>query len=361
MHIPFCKSKCAYCNFNSIQDLSDLDAYIGALCREIALRGEQLRDAAVDTVYFGGGTPSVLPPQLFSMIVQCVNTHFHLQLKEFTVECNPESISKDKLLCYRDCGVNRISLGAQSFEDDVLSSIGRLHNAEQAENAVAIAREHFNNVSVDFILGLPGQTARDVHKLARVVKAYKLPHVSAYGLKLEEGTPLFDRLRGQTDDDAAADYYDAVCGALGTLGLSRYEVSNFAVSGKESLHNLKYWQLEEYLGMGVSAHSYLGGERFSNTDSIAEYVEKLRTGILPECAREKISLKESMFEYVMLALRTEQGIDLDAFQSKFGLDFFTVYHENIQKCYDNLRIYDKKIKIKPDKYYIMNEILINFL
>ena len=263
VHIPFCKSKCRYCDFNSYacRDKQAIFEYLPALNQEIALASSQYENAKIDTIYIGGGTPSLLDESLIKPLLEKLRTFFDLSsLKEWTIECNPESVTEEKLKLYADEGINRISIGVQSLFDDNLKSIGRLHDAKEAIEKIKLAKRYFDNVSADLIIGLPfddkQRIAREVEDLAPLVE-----HISMYELSVEEGTSL-EKLVKQgkitlPDDDETQELFDVAYDTAKENGFDRYEVSNFAKNGRISLHNFGYWTREEYIGLGAGAHSFL--------------------------------------------------------------------------------------------------------
>lgn len=328
IHLPFCKSKCAYCDFNSYvcHDDTRVLRYLTALNKEIALAGEQYDRAKIDTVYFGGGTPSILSGEQFELFAENLLKSFDLSdVSEFTVECNPESITDEKLLTYKRFGVNRLSVGVQSLSDENLKSVGRLHTSSQALAALELASRRFDNLSCDFIVGLPFDSAKIVaDEIKRVSKYVK--HVSVYELTLEEGTALFKRVAdGKVklpDDDEIRDLFEIAVDELDSLGFSRYEVSNFAKDGYYSRHNYGYWTREEYLGLGAGASSFVKTAdgvnalemqtRYANVRSIDKYVSALENAnayadILKEQI-EYLSKKDERNEQIMLGLRTTKGV-----------------------------------------------------
>lgn len=358
VHVPFCRAKCAYCSFNSVTDSRAKDDYVDAVCSEIALRRESMRDAAADTVYIGGGTPSVLSSAQFEKLADGLSV-FGRPI-EFSVECNPESVTEKLCEKWRSIGVNRVSMGVQTLDDEVLKRLGRIHASGDALRAAEIISDTFENFSFDFMLGLPGQTERHVDECIEFAGRFKTPHISAYGLKVEEGTPF--AAQGQSvDEDASAALYDRMRAGIADLGLKRYEISNFARDGFECRHNLKYWSLDEYLGVGVSAHSYVGGQRFFNLDDIGDYIRALRSGDLFESGRETVGEQDSMFEYIMLALRTCRGLSAEKFSQMFKKDFFAVYDDALKKCEPYIISDGHGVRVRDECFYIVNSLLINFL
>ena len=310
IHIPFCKSKCAYCDFYSLaRSEARMDAYCAALKSDLIRRADAAKGYSVDTVYFGGGTPSYLGASRLASLLETVLSHYHVAPDaEITFEANPDSARDiDALKTLRAAGFNRISLGAQSFDDGELREIGRVHTASEIARAVDAAREAgFENVSLDLIYGLPRQTMPRWRENLTAALALAPEHLSCYGLKVEEGTPLYLRRESAElpDDDAQADFYLETVRLLTQHGYAQYEISNFARPGFASRHNLKYWTLGEYLGFGPGAHSDFGGRRFAVARDLSAYLaEKI---VLSENAA--ISHRERQREYFLLGLRTVRGV-----------------------------------------------------
>ena len=312
--------------------------YFDALWREIELCRAENRDRQFNTVFFGGGTPSMLPPYYIVQTMERIRNSFDLTIAEATIECNPGRVDEEKLCEYKKAGFNRISLGVQSFDDGLLRGIGRIHTASEAEEAVYLARTAgFDNINIDLMYGLPGQTERDY--IASIERAEKLnvEHISAYSLILEEGTRLYDRVNsGETalpDEDAVYDMHRTGMERLRELGYTRYEISNYARHGKQSLHNMNYWNVGEYLGLGLNSSSALIKDerimRFRNAETMAEYIEDIRCGILPRREKETVPPSEEMFEWAMLGLRKIEGVDRGAFEKRFSVDFAYVFSKAV--------------------------------
>ena len=323
IHIPFCKAKCAYCDFYSLAHSEEkMDAYMAALLRHLEEVAPRAAGMQVDTVYFGGGTPSYLGAARLCRILQTVLRRYDVARDaEITLEANPDSAGDWKeLRKLRRAGFNRLSLGVQATDDALLRRIGRGHTYEQVQQAVMAARKaKLTNLSLDLIYGLPGQTMEDWQRTLADAVALGPEHLSCYGLKLEEGTPLWQQRQTLTlpDDDAQADMYLYTVAALGEMGYEQYEISNFAKSGKESRHNLKYWRMEEYAGFGPGAHSDFGGVRYGYVRDIDSYI----AGRLVLSESETDSTLARDYEYVMLSLRTAAGIDRQTFEKRYRQRF----------------------------------------
>lgn len=304
IHIPFCKSKCGYCDFTSFAGREgQIGEYIDAVIAEAGAYSGLL----ADTVFIGGGTPAVLPLGEMERLVAGVSKHISIKDgAEFTVEVNPNAVIGEKLREYQSIGVNRISVGLQSADNNLLKSIGRTHTYEDFLQALSTIQDcGIENINADILYSLPGQTVEQVRSCAEQVSRLPLAHISAYALKLERGTPMYGAI--QPDEDTDREMFYAIKNTLAEKGFVRYEISNFAKEGYECQHNLKYWRVEPYLGLGISAHSMLNGYRFANTDSWPYYLKKLKRGKLAQVSREKIhSLRN---EQIMLNSRLTEGMD----------------------------------------------------
>lgn len=327
VHIPFCRSKCQYCDFYSLSDCADkrMDEYLRAVCTHIREAGALAPNHRVDTVYFGGGTPSFFGANNLATVMNTIRRSFDVAADvEITFEANPDSVTPRLLRRLRAEGFNRVSLGIQTDDDAILRDIGRPHTYRQAVEAVKrIRRAGYKNLSVDLIYGLPGQTLQGWENTLQTVVKLDPEHISCYGLKLEEGTPLYLRQNecALADDDTQADMYLAAVEYLRLKGYRQYEISNFAKRDRASKHNLKYWTGGEYLGFGPDASSDFAGKRFSNIRDLQGYIDGIRDHgqILREC--EEISARERAGEYLMLRLRTTAGITCEEYEKKYILDF----------------------------------------
>lgn len=340
-HIPYCVKKCRYCDFCSVPVNESADRYCDALKTELRLRAKQYPDKTARTVFFGGGTPTVLDADALASVLDEANRLFPFAPDaEISIECNPKTASADALRTLRRAGFNRLSIGLQSADDRLLRRIGRVHTYADFLQTYEWAREAgFSNINIDVMHGLPGQSEADYLRTFEAVTALGPEHVSAYALILEEGTPLCRDVEGGRetlpDEDAVADMQDAGIVFLEARGYKRYEVSNFARAGYACRHNLTYWNNEPYLGFGVAAHSSMpeGARwyRFANVESVPAYLEKLTRGRAPEAERILINTFEQMFESVMLGLRKTEGVDCAAFLQRFGCSLFETYPEAIAR------------------------------
>ena len=327
VHIPFCASKCEYCDFYSLRDQPEsvMDSYLDVVCRHIQETGALAPEYVVDTVYFGGGTPTHFGAEGLAEILTQIRRSFDVSdSAEITFEANPESVTDALLKRLRAEGFNRVSLGIQCDDDEILAKIGRPHTYEQAVNAYDRIRHFgFQNVSVDLIYGLPGQSLEAWQQTLENVLTLHPEHISCYGLKVEEGTPLYgyQAYADLADDDTQADMYLSGVEILKEHGYRQYEISNFARRGKVSRHNLKYWMGMEYIGFGPDASSDFAGKRYSYVRSLPEYIAGIRNG--GQIIRElnQIPTRERAGEYVMMRLRTIGGINRQEYESAFLLPF----------------------------------------
>lgn len=334
IHIPFCRSKCHYCDFASVPLAGreqDLAAYPALLHKEWQLYQQTLAIDSLETIYLGGGTPSLLAPAQLQEILSFLSS-----AAEITLEANPESVSPEQLAQLREVGINRLSLGVQSFAAAALQKMGRSHSPEQAYAAVAAAKAAgYANISIDLIYGLPEQSLADWQADLKQALALNVPHLSLYGLSLHEGTYWGDlAARGSlatADQDLSADMLELAIAELSQAGYSQYELSNFARPGFESRHNLAYWQRKNYLGLGVAAASCLANCRSVNVTTLEEYQACLAAGALPVAEREELDIEQVLAEAVFLGLRLQQGICLADYQAQYGVDPRKYFKRQIAK------------------------------
>ena len=364
IHIPFCKSKCIYCDFYSLPRAEDrMDRYVSALCRQLAEIAQRTTAHTVDSVYLGGGTPSYLGEKRLRHILKTVKKHYHLSRDaEITLEANPDSAGDWRALrSLRRAGMNRLSLGVQSADDGLLRALGRPHTFAQAEEAAAAARRaRIRNLSLDLIYGLPGQNLAGWKDTLERAAALEPEHLSCYGLKVEEGTPLWDMQEKMDlpDDDAQADMYLWTVERLGALGYEQYEISNFARPGRASRHNMKYWTLCEYAGFGPGAHSDLGDVRYAYLRSLDTYCAGVEAGVSVLESSEHIPSRERDIEYVMLGLRLSQGISRQEFENRYRLPFAP-----IQSVLERFRatghaaLAGERWRLTPEGFLVSNQII----
>ena len=363
VHVPFCKSKCRYCDFTSFPDkIGFAESYMTCVYREMLMRKEELSSYVFDTLYIGGGTPSVIDESYIAMLVAAAKKYFNLSKNaEITIEMNPGTVSASKIELYKKCGINRFSVGLQSAVDSQLKDLGRCHGLNEFFACAKLLRGE--NFSVDVMIGLKGQSLGDMEKTIEVAAGSGASHISMYALTPEDGTPIYtDYLNGELPDgDEVAEMYAFGVKKLRELGYERYEVSNFCKKGKESRHNLNYWQRGEYIGFGVSASSHIKNVRFTNTFDLDEYFKCILTNHLPVIDREEVDRDGQKEESIMLALRTAKGLDITAFDAEFGTDFLGDYKSAIEKNEKYLEISDGHLRIKDEYLFVQNTIICDFL
>jgi oxygen-independent coproporphyrinogen III oxidase len=316
IHIPFCIRKCIYCDFFSVSyDESVAKTYIDALCQELYLKKDF--STTLKSIYIGGGTPSLLPDECSKQLFICLKDNFSFSSDiEITVEANPGTINESKINTVLSLGVNRLSIGIQSFNNDELKTLGRIHSSEDASRSIEIIKkEGINNFSVDLMYGIPGQTMDSWHK--SILKAVELSpsHISAYELTPEENTPLYKLIKSHKidmpDEDLILEMYNHAIDYFASCGYEHYEISNFALPGFKCMHNLNYWDRGEYIGVGAGAHSFINGIRSKNTEDITRYIQDLNSGIIPEIESVKPTSAEALKEFIFLGLRKTEGININ--------------------------------------------------
>ena len=369
IHVPFCRSKCEYCDFYSLTTKDDrlLDGYLDAVCAHIKEAGALAPGYLVDTVYFGGGTPTFFGADGMAAILTTIRKSFDVASNaEITFEANPDSVSDRLLRRLRSEGFNRVSLGIQCDNDEILKKLGRPHNYAQAVTAVQRIRKFgFKNLSIDLMYGLPGQSLLDWEKTLQNVLKLTPEHISCYGLKVEEGTPLYDyqQFCNLADDDTQADMYLSAIEILQSYGYRQYEISNFCRKGHVSRHNLKYWNGDEYLGFGPNASSDFGGQRFTIIRDLEGYMEGIRFGgqVLQEV--QKVPPRERAGEYLMMRLRTVSGLDPKEYEKRYLLPFAPL-QASLEQCRARglaQKTYDGRWHLTPNGFLVSNSIISDLL
>ena len=362
IHVPFCQSKCLYCDFCSFPQISreKIDLYVDRLVSDILnfKNPEGVNYLPADTVYFGGGTPTLLEPYHFEAILTAIRQRFGISDNaEITTECNPKTADYEKLSKLRELGINRLSIGAQSSNGNELEALGRIHSFEDCKSIVESARRAgFENISLDLMYGIPNQTRDSFNKSLDDVMSLNPNHISSYALKIEEGTPFFRQKDKLTlpDEDEVCLMYEDMCRILSESGYNKYEISNFAKSGYESKHNLKYWTYEDYIGFGIAAHSFIGGERIENSRDFDGYINHRNV----EASREKISFDEQKNEYLMLRMRLSDGVDIEDFEKRFDCDFFSEFGVGFKKFSPEfVRLTKKSCRFTEKGFFVSNYIL----
>ena len=364
IHIPFCRSKCDYCDFYSLAGRDDaMDGYQKALMAHIAETAPQARDYQVDTIYFGGGTPSYYGEKRLIELLKLLRRKFHVKPEaEITLEGNPDSVDEKKLTALRRAGFNRLSLGMQSADDRELAELHRPHTFRQVQEAVAAARKaKLKNVSLDLMFGLPGQTPEGWRRTLEEALALGPEHLSCYGLTLEKDTPLAKRVaagEAVPDDDAQADCYLWTVERLEEAGYHQYEVSNFAKTGRQSRHNMKYWMGREYLGFGPGAHSDFGGCRYAFIRDLDGYIRAVMEGAPLLSEMESIPDRERSEEYLMLRLRTSYGIEEWEYRREYYMNFDPLAAKLTQYEQRGLAVrVDRRWRLTPEGFLLSNQLI----
>lgn len=342
IHIPFCMSKCYYCDFTSFPNNKEkIQGYIDSLIKELELYKERIKDYNINTIFIGGGTPSCIDANYIYKILEYINCNFNVSKTcEISIETNPGTLNKEKVKIYKESGINRVSMGVQSLKEDLLKVIGRIHNADDFYKSLELLRKaNFNNINVDLMFGLPGQTLDMVLDSLKKVVELNIEHISYYGLILEENTKLYNMYNqgkiNLPNEDVERDMYHKTREYLINRGYEHYEISNYALSNYECKHNLTYWNVMPYLGVGLGSHSNIEGKRFWNTIHIDKYIEKLKENIIPIEDEEIIDINTEIEEFCILGLRKIQGIDKKQFKLRFNNEIETIYKDIINKHVNN--------------------------
>ena len=366
IHIPFCVKKCDYCDFLSFPaDSNTQIRYVHALLQEIRYYGNLLGDYHVPTIYIGGGTPSWLEENLIYTVLQQVASSFHVEADaEISIECNPGTVTAKKLNVYQSAGINRLSIGLQSTNNEELKALGRIHTYDQFLKTYELARNAgFENINIDLMSAIPDQTYEGwIHNL-RTVAGLDPEHISAYSLIIEEGTPFASRTLNLPDEDAEYNMYEATAQILREYGFEQYEISNYAKKGRECRHNVGYWIRQDYLGFGLGASSLYGKERFVNTQDMKKYLENSRT---PKKIREKeppLTREDEMAEFMFLGLRMTRGISKAEFERQFGSEIDAIYGDVLRK-YKSMGLLleeNGRIFLSREGIHVSNSVMADFL
>ena len=338
IHIPFCKSKCSYCDFLSFADKDEkIEDYINALLTELKLYKDKLSNYQIKTIFIGGGTPTNIDAVYIEKILNYINKNYNVEnLEEVSIESNPGTLNEEKIKTYIRAGINRVSLGVQSLNDDILSSIGRIHTSKDFYDSFKLLRQMgIKNINVDLMFGLPSQSMEDVvYSLDKMIDL-GVEHISYYGLILEEGTKLYDLYEKDKiflpSEEKEREMYHSIVSILKNNGYDHYEISNFSLPGYECKHNLVYWDINPYIGIGLNSHSNMGGKRFSNTIDMDRYIDLLDQEKLPVIDQESIDKDTEIEEFCIMGLRKIDGIDKIQFFKRFDLNIEDIYNDEIQK------------------------------
>lgn len=374
IHIPYCDTKCVYCDFYSIENHESKKEFLNSLLKEISIVAQTYSKQDIfETIFFGGGTPSLLSPNELESILLSLNNNFTVsENAEITLEANPGTVNLEKLKSYRSLGVNRISFGVQSFHEDELKFLSRIHSVDQARDAVNLSRKAgFDNLNIDLMFSLPKQTEQKLKYSLNEAFQLSPEHISAYSLIVEPNTPLFNLVKNKIvsplppDDDA--DLYKVTLEEMEKNGFHQYEVSNFCKSGFHSKHNSNYWNHSNYLGFGPSAHSFWkinsnNAKRWWNHRNITQYCNDISNGILPIFSSEQLTTKELLQESLFLGFRS-QGIEVKSFNKEYGFDIFTKYSSNINRyIQENLMMFENNmLRLTQQGYMVCDSISESFL
>lgn len=370
IHIPFCISKCYYCDFNSFSNKKLLiPDYIYYLINEIKLYKDKLEDYTIKTIFFGGGTPSSIEAIYIGKVLETIHENLNVDnLEEISIEVNPKTIDGEKVKIYKEMGINRISIGCQSLRDDILTKIGRVHNSKDFYETYNLLRKYdFSNINVDLMFGLPGQTFDDLFFTLEEVVNLGVEHISFYSLIIEEGTKYYDWYKdGEIilpDEEEERNMYHDGVKYLKSKCYEHYEISNLAKKGYACKHNLFYWTLKPYIGVGLGSHSNIWGKRYWNHESFREYFESLSTNKLPISGEETIDREMEIAEYLILGLRLVQGIDKKDFLNRFKVSIDGIYGEVFDKHKENGLIYidDKSIRLTEKGLDLCNLVFVDLL
>jgi len=365
IHIPFCDKICNYCDFTAFQGAnSKIEEYVEALNKEIELKGN--KDFLIDSIFIGGGTPSFIDGEYIFKILEKVRENFTvLDNIEISIETNPKTFDKKKLEYYKKAKINRVSIGVQSFNDKILKELGRNHNSKEALESIELVKKIGFDINLDLIFGYQSQTIEDILYDLEMVKNINPEHISYYALIIEEKTK-FKALQNAgklnfLDENTERKMYHLIVEKLEKIGLKQYEVSNFSKIGKESVHNKKYWNCKEYLGLGISAHSYLNDERFSNTVDFAKYIKELQKGNIPVDFREKLDILTKKFEYIIMKMRLKDGFLISDYNRLFESDFLEENKKVVERGLENnvVEIKDGRIYFTKKGFDIMDSFFVD--
>ena len=370
IHIPFCVKKCKYCDFNSFKlNINEKRKYLNSLKREMELYKENLEDKSIDSIFVGGGTPSILNEEEIRILFRNIKNNFQIKdSAEITMECNPGTLTLNKLKTMKECGVNRLSIGLQAVQNNHLEYIGRVHTYEEFEKNYYQAKEvGFENINVDLMYALPNQSKEDwMESLEKVVKLNPT-HISAYSLILEENTELFNMYERHEfellDEDTDIEMYEYTISYLKSNGYNQYEISNYAKKGFECKHNILYWKCENYVGLGVSASGFLNETRYNNLCELDEYEEIIHSGKKPIEWEEKLSIKDEIEESIFLGLRMNEGIKFKDFYEKYNFNFEEEYKNEIDKLKKMklIETKDEGMKLTQKGREISNSVFVEFM
>ncbi len=370
IHIPFCVRKCKYCDFNSFKlNIDEKKKYLSALSKEMELYKEKIGQKEIDSIFVGGGTPSILNEEEIKILFDNINLNFKIKEDaEITMECNPGTLTLNKLKTMKKCGVNRLSIGLQAVQNHHLKYIGRIHTFEEFEKNYHEAKKvGFDNINIDLMYALPNQTKEDWMESLEKVVNLNPTHISAYSLILEENTELFDMYERKEfkllDEDTDIEMYEYTINYLKSHGYNQYEISNYAKEGFECKHNILYWKCENYVGIGTSASGFLDEIRYNNLCEIDKYEELILNGKKPIEWEEKLSIKDKIEESIFLGLRMNEGIKFKDFKNKYDFNFLEEYKNEIEKLtkLQLIDINETGMKLTQKGKEISNSVFVEFI
>jgi putative oxygen-independent coproporphyrinogen III oxidase len=370
IHIPFCEHICHYCDFNKVfLKGQPVDEYLDSLEKEIKLTIDKYGEQTLSTIFVGGGTPTSLSASQLERLCGIINTELQQhQGIEYTFEANPGDLTEDKLKALYEGGVNRLSFGVQSFNNELLQRIGRTHKAEDVFSSIEAAKKiGFNNISVDLIYSLPGQTLEDFKDTLKTAFSLDIQHYSGYSLIIEPKTVFYNLMRKgklpTPGEDVEASMYGVLMEEMTSHGFQQYEISNFAKPGFKSRHNLTYWNNEQYFGFGAGSHGYIAGNRYSNYGPLKKYMQPLEQGEFPIMHEQKVSLVEQMEEELFLGLRKNQGVSLTSFEKKYNNTVLQLFEKEIKGLLDRglIKIQGEYLKLTDKGRFLGNEVFQSFI
>ncbi len=370
IHVPFCAQKCYYCDFNSYKiNSNQKKEYLINIEREMKFYKEEFKDKCFDTVFFGGGTPSILTVDELQELVNNINENFNIKKDaEITIECNPGTINREKLEAMKKMGINRLSIGLQATQNYHLKSIGRIHTYEEFEKNYYDALDiGFKNINIDLMYALPNQKTQEWKDTLDKIIKLNPSHISAYSLILEEGTKLYDMYQNKEfellDEDTDINMYNYTIDTLKRHGYNQYEISNYSKEDLECKHNIIYWKCDNYLGLGPGASGFIGDTRYSNIEDICEYNKCIMQNIRPVSEEIELTKKDKIEEFIFMGLRMNEGINIDVFKERFDTDFYDIYQEVMDKLIKRelVRFDGKNISLTQKGREISNSVFIEFL
>ncbi|MGL5559218.1 MAG: radical SAM family heme chaperone HemW [Paraclostridium dentum] len=370
IHVPFCAQKCYYCDFNSYKiNSNQKKEYLINIEREMKFYKEEFKDKCFDTVFFGGGTPSILTVDELQELVNNINENFNIKKDaEITIECNPGTINREKLEAMKKMGINRLSIGLQATQNYHLKSIGRIHTYEEFEKNYYDALDiGFENINIDLMYALPNQKTQEWKDTLDKIIKLNPSHISAYSLILEEGTKLYDMYQNKEfellDEDTDINMYNYTIDTLKRHGYNQYEISNYSKENLECKHNIIYWKCDNYLGLGPGASGFIGDTRYSNIEDICEYNKCIMQNIRPVSEEIELTKKDKIEEFIFMGLRMNEGINIDIFKERFDTDFYDIYQEVMDKLIKRelVRFDGKNISLTQKGREISNSVFIEFL